>query len=199
MRIILSGLTAAGKTTHGKLLARHLGLPYYSSSQLIAELVGVSGPWTPDMDVARADDDIDLEADRRICQAFDSAERGVFDAWALAWLSDGKAIRVWLESDLPSRVRKAAVTELRRGSTPRLQDLESLVTAKDEFSRAQFQRLYSFDLFTDQDVFDVTVNNSGFIPEASILCSDAGIVSFAGVLHGLITDWARISFGHQEL
>ena len=40
--IVISGLTAAGKTTHALLLAQELGYRYISATAIIADLAGVS-------------------------------------------------------------------------------------------------------------------------------------------------------------
>jgi predicted kinase len=71
--ILISGFTAAGKTTHARLLAEDLGWAYLGLSGIRRELLG-------------------------------PGEAG--------------EVRVWLASDERSRLRKAAVTFLRRGLPP---------------------------------------------------------------------------------
>lgn len=181
-RIIISGLTAAGKTTHGRLIADVLRIPYVSGSAMLAELVGKPGPWTPEVDRARTEGAIDRELDLLMLETFNASKDGVFDAWALPWLSDSDAIRVWIESDLESRVRKAMVTELRRGLDAAIEVRRRIVEEKDNFSRDLFIRLYGFDLFTDRAIFDIIVDNSGFIPRATIQDSDRGISEFQHLL-----------------
>jgi cytidylate kinase len=182
IKILISGLTAAGKTTHARRLAQVLDLPYFSASQILAEILGDNGPWSPRVDLLRADHDVDREVDRRILQTFDIQPEGVFDAWALPWLTSSSALRVWLESDLPSRVRKAFVTELRRGNHPEYPEIEQLVLKKDDFSRRRFQHTHRFDIYVDRTVFDLVIDNSSYIPRASIEASDRGIKAFELVL-----------------
>jgi cytidylate kinase len=179
---MISGLTAAGKTTHAKRLATDLGIPYFSASPIFAELTGKGGPWSPSIDRARAQQDVDSEVDRRIVALFEKSPEGVFDAWALPWLTDGPAIRIWMASDFDSRLRKACVSELRRGNPVDRQRLREIVAAKDDFSRVQFRRRHGFDLFVEHAVFDATVDNSAWIPVASIRASDRGIEQFHPVL-----------------
>jgi cytidylate kinase len=181
-KIIISGLTAAGKTTHSRLIADGLGIPYISGSALLTELVGKPGPWTPELDRLRANGSLDRELDRLMIERFQHSKDGVFDAWALPWLSDGYATRVWIESNPESRLRKAMVTELRKGLHPTIEATKRIIEEKDNFSRDLFMRLYGFDLFGEREIFDFTIDNSGFIPKASIEDSDRGIREFQIVL-----------------
>jgi cytidylate kinase len=193
VKITVSGLTAAGKTTHARRLADELGLPYFSASQIVSRLSGQPGPWSPRIDTVRAERDIDAEVDRHITHLFETAPAGVFDAWALPWLTAAPAIRVWIESDQPSRVRKAYVSELRRGRVPDEQAVQELVNTKDRFSQQQFKIRHKFDLFIDHDVFDIVIDNSAYIPVASIAASDHGIESFHPVFLERIVRTAGLS------
>lgn len=178
-RIIISGLTAAGKTTHAKKLADYLGLEYFSSSELLGELAGLEAVWSPSVDMRRkGDQDIDRQLDMRVLQEFRSRSECVFDAWALPWYCDGPAIRMWIESDFPSRVRKCIVSRLERGDTPNARDCLSVVRAKDHFSRDVFLRNHGFDLFTDRSPFDLILDNSSLIPTPTIESAQRGIATF---------------------
>lgn len=186
IRIIVSGLTAAGKTTHCKQIAELLSVPYFSGSGLLSEMLGLPGHWTPAVDLARDKGAVDREVDQLMVSKLKSSARGVFDAWTLPWLTTEPAVRIWIESDQPSRVRKATVTELRRGLHPKAGDVHRVVDEKDAFSRRLFARLYGFDLFTDHEIFDLVLDNSQYIPRATIPDSDKGISSFGEVLAKLL-------------
>jgi cytidylate kinase len=178
-RIVISGLTAAGKTTHAKKLADYLGLEYFSSSEVLGELTGLEAGWSPSVDMRRkGDQDIDRRLDMRVLEEFRSRPECVFDAWALPWYCDGPAIRMWIESDFPSRVRKCIVSRLERGDNPDARDCLSVVRSKDQFSRDVFQRNHGFDLFTDRRPFDLVVSNSSLIPTPTIECAHRGIAAF---------------------
>jgi cytidylate kinase len=102
--ILISGFTAAGKTTHARLLAEDLGWAYLGLSGVRRELPGYGeateppgAEWEPAMD-------------RPMTQRL-ATMRGpaVVDAWLQPWLSGrADAVRVWLDSDEQSRLRNAA-------------------------------------------------------------------------------------------
>ena len=177
-KVIVSGLTAAGKTTHSKLIADFLDVPYFSGSGLLSELAGIPGPWRPEVDLVRTEGALDRALDTLMISRLDTSQDGVFDAWTLPWLTTSPVIKVWIQSDLPSRVRKAMVTELRRGELPVQEAVQGMVYEKDEFSRTLFNKLYDFDLFNDHWVFDLVIDNSSYISAATIEDSDKGIASF---------------------
>jgi cytidylate kinase len=194
MRVIISGLTAAGKTTHARLLAEELGCPCFSMGQLLARLHS-SGldQWVPEVDDRRAEDkSLDQRLDALALETLSDNEDCVMDAWALPWFSQGiDAVRVWIGSDLHSRVLKAKVAELREGRTSGYCDRRAVVTRKDQFSRQRFSELHQFDLYTDRTPFDIVVDNSCFMRSASIAASDAGVENFRPVLRSAVLECAR--------
>lgn len=188
-RIVISGLTAAGKTTHAKKLAEYLGLEYFSSSEVLGQLTGLEGAWSPSVDLRRVgDEEIDRQLDALVLREFHSRSECVFDAWALPWICDGPAIHLWIESDFPSRVRKCMVSRLDRGDTPDARDCLSVVRAKDQFSRDVFLRNHGFDLFTDRSPFDLILNNSSLIPRPTVECAQRGIATFHSEIVEAIRD-----------
>src|SRR5215213_11313128 len=185
VRVIVSGLTAAGKTTHAKLLASHFDVPYVAMLPIMTAVLRERHPnadfrraWTPDRDRVRADDDqVDLEADRRMRAAIADGP-GVFDAWALPWLyAEQDAVRVWIESDVSSRNRKCIVSALMQDE-PTPDDPAELVRLKDKFSTERFQHLYGFELSPAPSIFDVIADNSEFIAEPTVACAERGIAAF---------------------
>jgi cytidylate kinase len=194
--ILISGFTAAGKTTHARLLAEDLGWAYLGLSGIRRELLGPGwatepsgAEWEPAMDRLRGSDPgLDVTADRVMAQRIAAVrDPVVVDAWLQPWLSGrASAVRVWLGSDEQSRLRKASVTFLRRGMQPP-DGLDQEVRQKDRFSVEQFRSLYGIRFGPDADLFDVLIDNSGYIPAASILASDEGIEAFRPVFRSAVT------------
>lgn len=191
-----AGLTAAGKTTHARLLAEQLGYGYVSATEVLLGILGIDaandGVWFDRYDQiqsARAGDAADDELDRQLLALAAEREGIVFDTWALAWLSPSPMVRVWIESDQDSRTRKCLVSRPAVSQPARLSlaDCRALVRAKDAEARAGFLRRHGFDLFTDRDRFDLVLRNTHLIPRADRSCADAGIEAFAPIVHVAVT------------
>jgi CMP/dCMP kinase len=187
--IAFAGLTAAGKTTHARRLAADLGYRYVSATDILLEILQVRDRgahlWFTQLDAitaAREGDAVDDELEARLTGLARSSDRTVFDSWALAWISPSPMVRIWIESDLPSRTRKCLVS---LGDQPRpLAECEALLRAKDDHNRAMFLRRHGFDLFTDRERYHAVLCNSHLIPAATGLESRRGIERFAPVVRG---------------
>lgn len=191
--ILVSGFTAAGKTTHSRLLADFLGWRYIGMSEIRRSCIPDSSTtreeWLPHGDDLRANDaTLDLEMDRRIKEHMEGIEVPVvIDAWLQPWLCElSGATRVWLESDFTSRVAKAQVSRLRSGlgSSP---SMGATVARKDEFSIEHFRSLYGVEFGPDPAVFDLTLDNSRYISEPTVPASDDGISRFAPVFNSRVS------------
>jgi cytidylate kinase len=185
--IAFAGLTAAGKTTHARRLAADLGYGYVSATDILLEILQVRDRiahlWFTQLDAitaAREGDAVDDELEARLKGLALNSDRTVFDSWALAWISPSPMVRIWIESDLPSRTRKCLVS---LGDQPRpLAECEALLRAKDDHNRAMFQRRHGFDLFTDRERYHAVLCNSHLIPAATGPESRRGIERFALVV-----------------
>jgi cytidylate kinase len=192
LRVVLSGRTAAGKSTHGRLLARDLEMPYVSATQILARLVAertgsrLEQRWQPSLDRARgADSTIDDDLDAEMTGLFSGSSEGVFDACLLPWVApDVPAVRVWLESDFPSRLRKCVVShwdvQISWG------DAQERVVGKDAFTSTRLAQSCGGVYEPDADRFEVIVSNSDLIPEATPEAARAGIASLQPVLLGAV-------------
>jgi hypothetical protein len=48
---------------------------------------------------------VDGELESRLVDLARTRDRTVFDSWALAWICPAPIVRIWIESDAPSRAR----------------------------------------------------------------------------------------------
>ena len=198
MNVTLGGLTAAGKTTHGKLLAVELGFSYVSSTEILLRLTGVpweDGIWSKryeELMEARLRGEVDELLDRTLLDLAESEDHCVFDSWILGWISPTPILRIWIESDFDSRIRKCFVSHGGQVSTDECADL---VRRKDAESRVIFQRRHNFDIFTARSRYDVILDNTHLIPQASRQCSDRGISVFSGVMSAVVE---RLASNHSD-
>jgi cytidylate kinase len=203
--IALCGLTAAGKTTHAKLLAKDLGYRYVSGTATLARLCGLefdddAPRWLdigPEIE-ARRHDGIDALLEDELVRLSCDQDAQVFDVWALPWTSeDPSLLRIWLESDRASRAAKCYVSQLEEASRD-LAECASVVDAKDQANRDLFRRTVGFDLFVDHDVFNVVLDNSSFITAPTREAADRGIAAFAPIVQ-TATRVAREELDFAEL
>ncbi len=94
--IAFAGLTAAGKTTHARILAAQLGYEWISATALLLDLLGMSNRpehvWFTDykrIQQARADDRVDRELERRLSALVQSRDGLILDSWAMAYIYEG--------------------------------------------------------------------------------------------------------------
>lgn len=191
--ILISGFTAAGKTTHAKLLAAHLGWDYLGASEIRRRLhpsvnLRSGQEWQPAIDAERSSS---LKFDRMLDSVITeeikkSHNRIVVDAWLQPWLyREDDALRVWLHSDDASRVKKAQVSFLRLGISPP-PNIAQRVKVKDDFSVEMFRRLYGIRFAYTHELFRSRGDNSQYIEESTIAASDRGIAQYQRVFEDLI-------------
>ena len=191
--IAISGLTAAGKTTHAQLLAHWLDYRYISATQIMLEIAGygestIEGIWL------RADPNIrsvltDISVARKLTDTLTrlaATERSVvFDSWGLSWAYQGPLVRLWIDSDRLSRSWKCYVSQ---GPSPSLSVVECtrLIDDKDLQTRSLFREEYGVDIFSDRSVFDVVLDNSWLIRQPTREAADRGIRDFDAVFRRVI-------------
>ncbi|MGV9865685.1 cytidylate kinase family protein [Rhodococcus koreensis] len=191
--IAISGLTAAGKTTHAKLLAAQLGYDYISATAKLLELAGYKGQdvdrvWFSQLssiNEMRKSDTLDDLLEAHLTELAESRDGLVLDTWAVPWISNADMVRVWIESDRLSRTWKCFVSQ---GAQPRLDLVEctNLIDEKDRTTRDIFLRRHGFDLFRDRTIFDVVLDNTQMIEAPTRASCDRGIGEFATVVSSAI-------------
>jgi len=191
--IAFAGLTAAGKTTHAKILADELGYEYISAAVIILDILKMNDDpkkmWLTkyhEIEKAREGDAIDIELERRLKRLADTKNGLVLDSWAMAYIYEGPLIRIWLESDEDSRTRKCYVSQDDHKNLD-LKGCRSLVMQKDKDTREKFLRRLRFDLFTDMSKYDAIICNTDLIPEPTDHDSIVGIKTFSPVVHDVVS------------
>lgn len=185
-KVVIAGLTAAGKTTHTRILARELGYPAIHVTAFLMEAVGVvdtADVWRQRMrevESLRAGGIADDVVDRRMLDVCARPGPLVIDAWALPWYGPQELVRIWIGSDRLSRTWKCAVSAMPTVTSE--VEASALLDEKDGHSRVRFLDRYGFDLYQDRSVFDFVLDNSHLIDSPTRDSSDAGIAAFAPVV-----------------
>jgi cytidylate kinase len=165
--VIISGLTAVGKTTHCKLLAREYGLVHMSASQVKLKLSGLSTEQPPDFWVTSTGLELTggthwADVDDEFRRIESTRDNMVFDCLSLPWLHIRECMTIWLESSLESRTMKAVVS-YRGESNLTFAAVKEGIQSKDELARRQMLERYGVNLFEDRSPFDLVVDISAFI------------------------------------
>jgi len=178
--ICISGLTAAGKTTHSLLLAGEFGLTFVSGSQVRLFQSGVfpiqqKDFWVTTEGKSLWREEVFEKVEVELLRLESLATGYVFDTFTMPWLHKAPALCIWLESDIDSRAIKSLISH--RGLTN--VDIDSYATKiheKDDTTLGIYKRLYGIDIAADHTCFNLVIDISSFISEPSL---DASLRSIA--------------------
>jgi cytidylate kinase len=190
-RIVISGLTAAGKTTHGSRLARDLNIPYYSASESFHRYFDAGSSiferrWSPQVDAIRKKTPkIDDLVDNEMISALEAGP-GVFDATLLPWLTDRRdCVFVWLDSGLLSRARKCYVSHLDDIHID-LGVANDIVFKKDMVTIDRLSSVKGVPFFPDHRLFHVIISNDDTLPHPTFEDAQLGILDFHPVFRASV-------------
>ena len=195
-KIFIAGLTAAGKTTHSKLLASEFNLQYVSASSLLLSYAKVDSSTLPkDFWVSSAsyslrqqrekDPSMDLLVDQQLILMANSAGRLVFDSWGLPWLSSASGLRIWLASSLESRWWKATISH-ESDFDPNSRGILSEIVNKDNSIKDYFFANYGFNIFQDHQVFDYILDITNFITAPNKESSQLSVLNSQKLLSAVV-------------
>jgi len=174
--VLITGLTAAGKTTQALHLARELDLAYVSGSQIRSRLLGLSEHVATDTHFWRTDTRAQLLDRARIVEVTPAdkvvddeliyiAKQNrpcVFDVWVMPWLYRDDALCVYLRSSPETRIRRL----LRSSPTQGLADVARTLTEKDSMAHRFFIAAYQADILYYMAPFDIVVDSNEHDGEA---------------------------------
>jgi|ERR1700693_2587451 len=201
--VCIAGFTAAGKTTHAHLLAGEFGLTYVSGSQIQLNFMAVSPIqakdfWLTPEAKAFWDKDQFRRIDDELIRLEGLAEGYIFDTSLMPWRHRRRALCIWLESSLESRVLKSKVSH-RGTSRLSLEEYRQRILEKDEATFTLCKELYDIEIGRDLSCFDLILDLSSLIREAT-LCASLQSISVAHSIIRPAVAWyltGASSFQHQ--
>jgi cytidylate kinase len=173
--ICISGLTASGKTTHAHLLAGEFGLTYVSGSQIQLNFLGVSPIQKKDFWITLEakklwDGDQFRKIDAELLRIESTMQGCIFDTSTMPWRHMDSAFCIWLESDLTSRVVKSLISHRGRNHFP-LEEYPARISEKDQATISLYRSLYGIEIGGDLSPFDMIVDISPIITDATLEAS----------------------------
>lgn len=170
--VCISGLTAAGKTTHSHLLAGELGLTYVSGSQIQLNFLGVSPIQSKDFWITQEakslwDESQFRNIDAELLRLEEFATGFVFDTSTMPWRHKHPALCIWLESTPESRVFKAIVSH-RGNTTFSHASYRDRISSKDHATISLYKSLYGIEIGVDLTCFDLILDISALITRPTL-------------------------------
>ncbi len=184
--ICISGLTAAGKTTHSHLLAGEFGLTYVSGSQIQLNFMGVSPIqpkdfWITDEAKSFWNKEQFERIDAELVRLESDAEGYIFDTSTMPWRHRRPALCIWLESTLESRVLKSVVSHRGR-SRFSFDAYKKKIIDKDKSTISLYKELYGIEIGKDCEPFQLIIDISTLISEPTLQASMKSI----SIAHSII-------------
>jgi len=171
MKICITGFTGAGKSTLAKRLAKRFNLKIISGGEMLKKIAlergfkDEVGWWEKPsgqkfLEMRLKNLDVDMEIDRRLLEIAEREDNIILDAWTMAYLYKGDAIKIYLKASLEERAKRVSKRD-RIG----FNDALERVKRKDELTSAIYRKLYGFRLGDDLKPFHIVIDTSRLKPD----------------------------------
>ncbi|MCL5009412.1 MAG: cytidylate kinase family protein [Candidatus Parvarchaeota archaeon] len=163
MRIIISGLTASGKSTLARSLSKSFKLEYFSGSSKLKELIPKEHFefWESKkgLDAIRfrlKHPQYDRSLDNYIIKNIKARDNLILDSWVASWkVNLPGIIKIYLKVDIKERVRR--VSE-RDGIS--IAAASKFMREKDRLTSKIYRDIYGIDVLKDLTPFDLVINST---------------------------------------
>ncbi len=169
MKIIISGLTASGKSTLARGISEELNLKYFSASSKLREIMPPRDFefWESQkgLDVVKfrlKNLKYDRLLDDYILKYVKEHDNLVLDSWVASWkINDEKTIKIYLKVDLETRAWRVS----QRGNMGYGEALK-FMKEKDRLSAKIYYTLYKIKIAEDMLPFDLVINSAALSVES---------------------------------
>ncbi len=162
MRIIISGLTASGKSTLAIGLSHELELEYFSASSKLRDILPPKDFqfWESKkgIDIVKfrlKNPKYDKRLDDYIIKYVKAHDDIILDSWVASWkVNDEKTIKIYLKADLETRASRVANRD-----KISLTDAVKFMKEKDKLTSLIYYKLYGIEIQKDMAPFDLVLNS----------------------------------------
>ena len=155
--IAISGKPGAGTSTVAKLLAKRMGIGYFSPGEKFFKASGKDGTtealetWRGKGKIKKFHEDID-NFQRRLARGGNVVICGKLSIWVLKDLAD---LKIWLDCDFEERVKRSSA---RDGIS--LEDARRKLKEREEVEEVEWKRMYGLDRNTQREMADLVLDTT---------------------------------------
>lgn len=162
MIIIISGLTASGKTTLAKNLSKKLNFEYFSGSSKLKEIIPkkdfIAWESKSGIDAIKfrlKNPKYDLKLDQYIKNYIKNKNNIILDSWTAAFLiKRDDVVKIFIKASKETRIERVAK---RDNITPR--EAQIFTEEKDRLTAKIYKKLYNIDIMNDMSPYDLIISS----------------------------------------
>ncbi len=184
MKICITGFTGAGKSTLARRLAKRFNLKIISGGEMLKRVAlergfrDEVGWWEKPsgqkfLEMRLENLDVDREIDRLLLEMAEKEDDIILDAWTMAYLYKGEAIKIYLKASLEERAKRVSIRD-KIG----FKDALEKVRRKDELTSTIYKELYGFKLGDDLKPFHIVIDTTRLKPDDVELIVSKFIISW---------------------
>ena len=176
MRVIVSGLTASGKSSVATSLALNFGIEYFSASSKLRDLppkkdfmVWESKKGIDAVKFRLNNPQYDKKLDSFILSHFKSKNDVILDSWVAPWkIKDKETIKIYIKAEESVRAKRVSIRD-----KIRLEDAYKFMKQKDTLTKSIYKKIYKIEIDKDFTPFNLVVDSSNIDLNSVIqICSD---------------------------
>lgn len=176
MKVIVSGLTASGKSSVSTSLALNFGIEYFSASSKLRKLLPKKDfmAWESKKGIEAvkfrlAHPEYDKRLDSYILSFLKGKKDIVLDSWVAPWkIKDKGTVKIYIKADESARADRVSI----RDKISR-KDALMFMKEKDRLTTEIYRKIYGIEVDTDFTPFNLVVDSSNIdLNDVIQLCSD---------------------------
>ncbi len=176
MKVIVSGLTASGKSSVATSLALNFGVEYFSASSKLKTLLPKKDfmVWESKKGIEAVkfrlnNPKYDKKLDSFILSYFKTKKDIILDSWVAPWkINDKETIKIYIKADEAARAKRVSMRD-KISQT----DALKFMREKDRLTKNIYKKIYGIEIDKDFLPFNLLIDSSNLeLSDVIQLCSD---------------------------